>query len=320
MAIFSRTVKMILVMGFLLATAVTCQQLSPSFYRNSCPQALAVIRNVVSKAVAEEPRMGASLLRLHFHDCFVNGCDGSVLLDDTPTFSGEKSAHANMGSTRGFDVIDKIKTAVDAACGGAIVSCADILAVAARDSVVLLGGPSWTVQLGRRDSRTASKDAANHNLPSPAADIAVLLSNFQSKGLDAQDLVALSGAHTIGLAQCRFFRNRIYNGTSMNPLFLSPLQSSCPAAGGDDNTAPLDVLTPMSFDTAYYANLLLNRGLLPSDQALLDGDLTSRAVRQYSLVPLLFSVDFTRAMVKLGNISPLTGTEGEIRQNCRKIN
>uniref|UniRef100_A0A5K1DXE2 peroxidase n=1 Tax=Nymphaea colorata TaxID=210225 RepID=A0A5K1DXE2_9MAGN len=183
-----------------------------------------------------------------------------------------------------------------------------------------MGGPSWSVQLGRRDSRTASKDAANHNLPSPAAYLAALLTNFQSEGLDAQDLVALSGAHTIGLAQCRFFRNRIYNGASMNPLFLSSLQSSCPAAGGDDNTAPLDGLTPMSFDTAYYANLLLNRGLLPSDQALPDGDLTSRAVGQYSLVPLLFSLDFTRAMVKLGNISPLTGTEGEIRQNCRKIN
>lgn len=70
---------------------------------------------------------------------WMQGCDGSVLLDDTPTFTGEKSAHPNMGSARGFEVIDTIKAAVDAACGGAIVSCADILAVAARDSVVMVG-------------------------------------------------------------------------------------------------------------------------------------------------------------------------------------
>ncbi|CAN6442079.1 unnamed protein product [Victoria cruziana] len=312
--------KMILMMGFLLATAVTSRQLYPSFYMNSCPQALAVIRNVVSNAVTKEPRMGASILRLHFHDCFVNGCDGSVLLDDTPTFTGEKSAHPNMGSARGFEVIDTIKAAVDAACGGAIVSCADILAVAARDSVVMLGGPSWTVQLGRRDSRTASIDAANHNLPSPASDIAGLLSNFQSKGLDARDLAVLSGAHTIGLAQCRFFRSRIYNSTSTNPLFSIPLQSSCPATGGDDNHSPLDGLTPMSFDTAYYENLMFNRGLLPSDQALLDGDLTGQVVREYTLNPVRFSADFGGAMVKMGNLSPLTGTDGEVRQNCRKVN
>ncbi|KAJ8465349.1 hypothetical protein OPV22_027901 [Ensete ventricosum] len=87
--------------------------------------------------------MGASILRLFFHDCFVNGCDGSILLDDTATFTGEKNAGPNANSVRGFDVIDTIKSNVEAACPGT-VSCADILALAARDGVVLLGGPSWT--------------------------------------------------------------------------------------------------------------------------------------------------------------------------------
>ncbi|CAI0418379.1 unnamed protein product [Linum tenue] len=97
--------------------------------------------------------MGASLLRLHFHDCFVQGCDGSILLDATPTIDSEKTALPNNNSARGFEVIDMIKAEVDKACGGKpVVSCADILAVAARDSVVALGGPSWEVQLGRRDS------------------------------------------------------------------------------------------------------------------------------------------------------------------------
>jgi hypothetical protein len=66
------------------------------------------------------------------------GCDASLLLDDTPTTPGEKGAGANAGaSTSGFDLIDTIKTQVEAACP-ATVSCADILALAARDAVNLV--------------------------------------------------------------------------------------------------------------------------------------------------------------------------------------
>lgn len=48
------------------------QLLSPNFYDKVCPKALPLIRSVVQRAIHREPRMGASLLRLHFHDCFVN--------------------------------------------------------------------------------------------------------------------------------------------------------------------------------------------------------------------------------------------------------
>lgn len=67
----------------------------------------------------------------------MQGCDGSILLDDIPgNFTGEKTAFPNVNSVRGFEVIDRIKSAVDRACGRRpVVSCADILAVAARDSV-----------------------------------------------------------------------------------------------------------------------------------------------------------------------------------------
>ena len=65
----------------------------------------------------------------------MQGCDGSILLDDTSTFTGEKTAIANNNSVRGFGVVGRIKRKLEKACSG-VVSCADILAIAARDSVV----------------------------------------------------------------------------------------------------------------------------------------------------------------------------------------
>jgi peroxidase len=48
------------------------QELTEDYYDESCPQALSTIKLVVGAAIVKEPRMGASLIRLHFHDCFVN--------------------------------------------------------------------------------------------------------------------------------------------------------------------------------------------------------------------------------------------------------
>ncbi|KAF1897540.1 hypothetical protein Lal_00036982, partial [Lupinus albus] len=159
---------------------IVSAQLSTDFYSTTCPNVLSTIKTAIDSAVTNEARMGASLLRLHFHDCF--GCDASVLLDDNATsnFRGEKNAFGNADSLRGFDVIDTIKTQVENLCPG-VVSCADILTVAARDSVVALNGPSWTVQLGRRDSTTASFTLANSDLPAPTLNLSNLIIAFSNK-------------------------------------------------------------------------------------------------------------------------------------------
>ncbi|KAL4610877.1 hypothetical protein ACB092_08G083800 [Castanea dentata] len=294
-------------------------QLSPTFYATTCPRALSTIKTAVINAVVKEHRMGASLLRLHFHDCFVNGCDASVLLDDTSSFTGEKTAGPNVDSLRGFEVIDTIKTSLESACPG-VVSCADILAVAARDSVAALAGPSWTVQLGRRDSTTASLSAANSDLPSPAMDLKDLISSFSKKGFSTKDMVALSGSHTIGQARCLMFRGRIYNETTIDSEFTKSTQSNCPITGGDSNLSPIDATSPVIFDNAYFKNLVNSKGLLHSDQQLFSGGPTDAQVTTYSSGISTFFTDFANAMVKMGNLSPLTKTNGEIRTNCKKIN
>jgi len=70
----SRGYFSVLLHAFVFATVATLgfSQLSPNYYDYSCPNALSTIKSVVEAAVQKENRMGASLLRLHFHDCWVN--------------------------------------------------------------------------------------------------------------------------------------------------------------------------------------------------------------------------------------------------------
>ncbi|CAN6241173.1 unnamed protein product [Urochloa humidicola] len=309
-------------MALLLAAAAVSAQLSTDFYEEKCPDALDIIESAVRAAISKESRMGASLLRLHFHDCFVNGCDGSVLLDDAPGFTGEKTAKPNKNSIRGFEVVDDIKKQLEDACAQT-VSCADILAVAARDSVVALGGPTWDVELGRRDGTTASLDDANNDFPAPTMDLSDLIKAFSKKGLSETDMIALSGGHTIGQARCVNFRDRLYNETTtLDASLASSLKPRCPSAdgNGDDNTSPLDPSTSYVFDNFYYKNLLRNKGLLHSDQQLLNGGSADDQTKAYASDMAGFFDDFRDAMLKMGGIGVVTGSGGQVRVNCRKSN
>lgn len=118
------------------------------------------------------------------------------------------------------------------------------------------------------------------------------------------------------------FRNRIYNETNIDGSFAKLRQSRCPrtSGSGDNNIAPLDVGTPDSFDLQYYRNLLNKKGLLHSDQILFNGGSTDSLVKIYSSDTKTFYSDFVTAMIKMGDITPLTGSNGEIRKNCRRPN
>ncbi|OAY83300.1 Peroxidase 72 [Ananas comosus] len=276
-----------------LASVTNGGYLYPQFYDRTCPKAQEIVRSIVAKAHAQDPRMAASLLRLHFHDCFVKGCDASILLDNSGTIISEKRSNPNKNSVRGFEVVDEIKYALERECPET-VSCADILALAARDSTVLTGGPSWEVPLGRRDSLGAS----------------------------------LSG-HTIGDARCTSFRQRLYNQSgnglpdaTLSEGYAAELRTRCPRSGGDQTLFFLDPLTPLAFDNLYFKSLLTGHGLLSSDELLVTQSAATRAlVAKFVASNEAFFEQFAKSVVKMGNISPLTGpTRGEIRTNCRKIN
>ncbi|XVE82746.1 hypothetical protein DITRI_Ditri16bG0030600 [Diplodiscus trichospermus] len=309
-----------------LSQLVLCQ-LDYKYYNSTCPNLTKIVRYGVWSAIANDSRMAASLVRLHFHDCFVNGCEGSILLDDIgSTFEGEKNAIPNQNSARGYEVIDNIKANVEKACPST-VSCTDILTLAARDAVFFAGGSYWVVPLGRRDGRTANKTAANE-LPSPFESLDNIIEKFISQGLDIKDVVVLSGAHTIGFAQCFTFKPRLFNfGGSGKPdpeldaSFLQSLQTVCPdQVDSDTKLVPLDSVTTTRFDNSYYKNLVNSTGLLQSDHVLSTDNRTASMVLNYSKYPNLFLKDFGASMVKMANIGVLTGQDGEIRKNCKVVN
>ncbi|CAH9088693.1 unnamed protein product [Cuscuta epithymum] len=302
--------------------------LYPQYYERSCPRAHEIVKNEVAKAVAKEARMAASLLRLVFHDCFVQGCDASLLLDSSRGITSEKNSNPNLNSARGFNVIDDIKSALEKECPQT-VSCADILQLAARDSTLLSGGPYWEVPLGRRDSRSASLSGSNNNIPAPNNTFQTILTKFNAQGLNLVDLVALSGSHTIGNSRCTSFKQRLYNqsgnglpDSTLDPSYAAQLRSKCPTSGGDNNLFFLDYDSPTKFDNFYFKHLLENKGLLNSDQVLAthNNEASWQLVKAYTENNELFLIQFAISMVKMGNISPLTGSNGEIRKNCRKIN
>ncbi|GJT07214.1 peroxidase 27-like protein [Tanacetum coccineum] len=318
------TLGLQLLLVALLLNIANGKGLKLGFYKKTCPRAEAIVKRTTANFISRAPSLAAPLLRMHFHDCFVRGCDGSVLLNSTKNNQAEKAGIPNL-SLRGFQVIDAAKTAVEAACPS-VVSCADILALVARDSIQQIKGPYWPVPLGRRDGRV-SIASESFTLPAPFANITTLKSQFKSRGLSVKDLVVLSGGHTVGVSHCSTIASRLYNFTgkgdtdpTLDPKYVPHLKSKCKPA---DTTTLLD-MDPGSvktFDEDYYTIVSKRRGLFQSDAALLDDKQTSAYVKlQAKSHGATFFKDFSDSMVKMGKIGVLTGKNGEIRKHCAFIN
>ncbi|CAL0316045.1 unnamed protein product [Lupinus luteus] len=206
--------------------------LSWRFYDRSCPKIESIIRTELKKIFDKDIGQAAGLLRLHFHDCFVQ----EVTLD---------------------------------------------------------------------------------NLPSPSSNTTTILNSLATKNLNPTDVVALSGGHTIGISHCTSFTHRLYPSQDpvMDKTFGKNLKLTCPTSS-TDNTTVLDIRSPNKFDNKYYLDLMNRQGLFTSDQGLYSDKRTKDIVTSFALNQSLFFEKFVNAMLKMGQLNVLTGTQGEIRANC----
>ncbi|KAI5059023.1 hypothetical protein GOP47_0025342 [Adiantum capillus-veneris] len=336
-----RRVMLLTVVMWCMSSSSRSMATRVGFYDRSCPPAESIVKATVRAHTQADITIPAALLRLHFHDCFVRGCDGSVLIDGP---NAEKVASANQG-LRGFEVIDEAKAKIEAMCPG-IVSCADILALAAQSAVELSNGPSWRVPLGRLDGTISSAFDVS-NMPSPTDPIIVIKEKFDEKGLSEEDLVLLTGAHTIGQTDCGFFEYRLYNfqetgeaDPSMSTQAQTELRNLCPVNGDGSNRVALDRGSPTTFDTSFFKNVNGGFAVLESDQSLMSDSSTALYVRRYGgkknggiiggiIGGILgggspsFGPAFARSMVKMSNIDVKVDDNddnGEIRRVCSRVN
>ncbi|KAI4348509.1 hypothetical protein L6164_009224 [Bauhinia variegata] len=299
-------------------------QLRLGFYASSCPNAENIIHQVVQRRFIRNNSITAALLRMHFHDCFVRGCDASILIDSTRRRPSEKDAGPNL-TVREFELIDEAKRTLEAQCPST-VSCADIITLATRDAVALAGGPRYNISTGRRDGLVSNPDEVN--LPGPSFSVSEALQSFTAKGMTLKEMVTLLGAHTTGFAHCSFFEDRLssFQGTldpTMDPALDSVLVRVCGSATNparNDPTVFLDQNTSFVFDNQFYNQILMKRGVLHIDQQLAIDQSSSGMVRDFAANGASFSQSFADAMIKMGNIDVLVGNAGEIRRNCRVFN
>lgn len=313
--------------GYILFPQVSAQ-LRQNFYANTCPNVENIVRGAVTTKFQQTFTTVPATLRLFFHDCFVQGCDASVIIQSSDN-NAEKDNPDNLSlAGDGFDTVIKAKAAVDAFPGCAnIVSCADILAMATRDVVNLAGGPFYAVELGRLDGLSSTSSSVNGKLPKPTFNLNQLIANFAANGLSQMDMIALSGAHTLGFSHCNQFSNRLYNfnsttqvDPSINPNYVSQLMSECPKVVDPTIAINMDPTTPRTFDNVYFQNLQQGKGLFTSDQVLFTDTRSKATVDTWASNPTAFNQAFITAMTKLGRVGVKTGSQGNIRRNCAAFN
>ncbi|KAL9241785.1 hypothetical protein vseg_015851 [Gypsophila vaccaria] len=315
-----------IIMVFVLIVEMNEAQLSENYYRFSCPFVETIVRQAVSNKFSQTSITAQATIRLFFHDCFVEGCDASIMIYSA-NGDAEKDAPINLSlAGDGFDTINKAKQALEVMCPG-VVSCADILALAARDSIFLTGGPSYNVELGRRDGLVSKASDVQGKLPEPDFKLPALVSMFASHNLTQTDMIALSGAHTIGASHCSKFTDRVNNFSSsdpidpsMDPSYAKNLQKQCSQTNDPNFVIFMDTQTPTTFDNLYYQDLVAGRGLLTSDQVLYSDPASRPTVVDFANSQADFSSAFVSAIQKLGRVGVKTGNQGEIRRNCAAFN
>lgn len=161
------------------------------------------------------------------------------------------------------------------------------------------------------------------------------LNDFESCGCKPATLTCWlsdAGGHTIGIAHCNSFTERLYNFTgrggpgdadpSLDPAYAANLRrTKCPTPTDNTTIVEMDPGSFRTFDLSYYRGLLKRRGLFQSDAALItDAAAKADVVTAVNSPPEFFFQVFARSMVKMGAIEVKTGSEGEIRKHCAVVN
>ncbi|KAL5720650.1 peroxidase [Ranunculus cassubicifolius] len=314
--------------GLMMCVDGNYSGLEYNFYHRSCPDAEHIIRSRVQTLFEQKSSVAPALIRLVFHDCFIGGCDASVLLDGTVGIKSEKDVIPNL-TLKGFGAIDSIKERLEEACP-ATVSCADIVVLAAREALFLVGAPFYPLPTGRRDSTSSYADMALNELPNPNADLLNFLPKFADRGFDVRDTVALLGAHNVGVIHCSFLQQRLYNFTqtatggsdpSINTEFFAELSTRCPNFDSLPEEARLEMKSSdsESFSNHYYDTLSQGRGILHADQELMSLDDTASWVEAFRDDISLFHQNFAQVMTKLSNFNVTTSPNGNIRVHCSRV-
>lgn len=304
-------------------------RLTLDYYKQTCPQFEQIVQQTVTSKQIQSPTTAAATLRLFLHDCLLpNGCDASVLLSSTPFNKAERDNDINLSLPGdAFDLIVRIKTALEFSCPNT-VSCSDILSTATRDLLIMLGGPHYNVYLGRRDGRTSASPSVNGHLPKPSMPMSQIIEIFTKRGFTVEEMVALSGAHTVGFSHCSEFSSEIYNNSSSpsspssyNPRFAEALRNACRDYQKNPTLSIFnDVMTPNKFDNVYFQNLPKGLGVLKSDHGLFSDPLTKPFVETFAADEDKFFKVFASSMQKLSLLGVKTGRRGEIRRRCDQIN
>ncbi|MCO5566746.1 hypothetical protein L7F22_020426 [Adiantum nelumboides] len=293
------------------------------FYKQTCPQVDKIVEERIAYWTSVDDTTPSPLLRLFFHDCLVYGCDASVLLNSSRSSMAEKDADINF-SLGNFFVVDEIKERLEMECPG-IVSCADVLALIAIYSIKQAGGPLYKMELGRRDALTSFAYGSEVYLPNFNITVDGLVTNFEYFGLDVVDLVALSGAHTIGQGHCKSIQDRIFPkvDSRYHPGYGEELLANCTLNGAMTNGTFdeevqyfLDPISSLTFDNGYFKALLQGKGVLTTDHILVSDNRTRPFVDLFAADERAFLRQFGRSLRKLGKIGVLSGTQGQIRKQC----
>nr|GMD69922.1 peroxidase 21 [Ipomoea batatas] len=320
-----KSIFLLSLLPFLLHIRCAKGDLQMGYYSKSCPRAEDIIKEQVIKLYEEHGNTAVSWLRNLFHDCMVKSCDASILLDSVAGVESERKSPRNFGM-RNFKYIQTIKAALEEECPNT-VSCADIVALSARDGAVMLKGPRAEMKTGRKDSKENYLAEVENFIPNHNDSMELVLSRFQSIGVDTEGTVALLGAHSVGRVHCINIVHRLYPTVdpTLDPTYADYLKLRCPSAEPDPKAveptyARNDRKTPMILDNMYYKNILEHKGLLVVDELLATHPATAPFVEKMAADNQYFHDQFARALVVLSENNPLTGDQGEIRKNCRYVN